>query len=290
MRILIALVISLLLTGCTAASMTMVTDSPPPAAALPVTEETEMLQYAVETGVWSDEAKTENGLSLASYTFELPVMTVIREDGTSVTEAQNEAEEQALAIAAAFNERFEKWAAAGEFDDLVKSAEEEFSWYQEEELEWYGGYTLSLDCTVYQTERLVSVSGTYCSYTGGAHPNTWLLGWNFDLEEGTFFGPELLADGTELQEAVSTEIIRQANIPQESGTVPAAGYWEDYEDIIANWSSYTVNFDESGMTVTFSPYELGCYAMGVQTFQLSYDWLKPHLSAHGQELLGLKSE
>ena len=99
-----------------------------------------------------------------------------------------------------------------------------------------------------------------------------------------------MADNTELQEAVSGEIIRQAKEPLEDGTVPAEWYWEDYEAIIANWASYTVNFDEEGMVVIFSPYELAPYAAGLQTFRLSYNWLEPHLSAHGRALLGLEAE
>ena len=37
-----------------------------------------------------------------------------------------------------------------------------------------------------------------------------------------------------------------------------AGYWEDYQDIAANWSSYAVSFNEEGVTVAFSPYEIAC--------------------------------
>ena len=67
---------------------------------------------------------------------------------------------------------------------------------------------------------MISVSGIYYSYTGGAHPNTWLLGWNYDLETGEFFSPEVLSEGTELQDAVTSEIIRQAQIPTEEGYIP----------------------------------------------------------------------
>ena len=289
MRTLIALLMTLLLTGCGASAMTMVTGSQPPAASAPEVETTEAIRFEVEKQLWSDEANAEDGTTLASYTFQLPVLTAVREDGTSISEARNKTEEQALAAAAAFNEKFGKWAAAEEFPEFVTSAEEDLALRREWDTQWMP-YELTLDCTVYQTDRIISVAGLYYSYTGGAHPNTWQLGWNFDLEEGIFFGPELLTDGTELQEAVSGEIIRQAQLPLEDGTVPAEGYWEDYEAIIANWTSYTVSFDEEGMVVIFSPYELAPYAAGPQTFRLSYEWLEPHLSAHGRVLLGLEAE
>ena len=287
MRTLIALLLTLLLTGCGAVSMTMVTGSLPPAASDP--EPSEMVRYTVELAAWSEEARAEDGILLASYTFQLPVLTVVGEDGTPITDARSKTEEQALAAAAAFNEKFGKWAAAEEFPEFVTSAEEDLALRREWDTQWMP-YELTLDCTVYQTDRIISVAGLYYSYTGGAHPNTWQLGWNFDLEGGTFFGPEMLTDGTELQEAVSGEIIRQAQLPLEDGTVPAEGYWEDYEAIIANWVSYTVSFDEEGMVVIFSPYELAPYAAGPQIFRLSYDWLEPHLSAHGRTLLELEAE
>lgn len=289
MRTLIALLMTLLLTGCGASAMTMVTGSQPPAASAPEVETTEAIRFEVEKQLWSDEANAEDGTTLASYTFQLPVLTAVREDGTPITEARSEPEEQALAAAAAFNEKFGKWAAAEEFPEFVTSAEEDLALRREWDTQWMP-YELTLDCTVYQTDRIISVAGLYYSYTGGAHPNTWQLGWNFDLEEGIFFGPELLTDGTELQEAVSGEIIRQAQLPLEDGTVPAEWYWEDYKAIIANWTSYTVSFDEEGMEVIFSPYELAPYAAGPQTFRLSYEWLEPHLSAHGRVLLGLEAE
>ena len=44
---------------------------------------------------------------------------------------------------------------------------------------------------------------------------------------------------------------------------------------------------KAGMTVTFSPYELGCYAAGTHAFTVSYAFLQPYLSEYGCRLLGL---
>ena len=68
---------------------------------------------------------------------------------------------------------------------------------------------------------------------------------------------------------------------------PGEMFWEDYEDIIADWSSYAVSFDEEGMTVAFSPYELAAYAAGAQEFVLTYEELAPHLNQRGRQMLGL---
>lgn len=282
-RFMLALALTVL-AGCGAASETLVEELPQEETEVSLAVE-QALFYQVTVEEWSEQSQTEDGFPLVSYVCYLPVLSVTREDGSLVEEAQTEAEEQALAVTAAFNGKFEKWAEAEEFDSLTRSAEEDLAFRREEGLDWYDGYVLELDCTVYQTERMLSVCGSYYSYTGGAHPNTWQLGWNFDLEDGVFFEAELLCDDAELQGAVVEEILRQAAVPQENGYVPLEMYWEDHEDIIANWSSYAVTFDEAGMRVVFSPYELAPYAAGPQEFLLTYDWLRPYLSEHGRNLL-----
>lgn len=288
MRTVLALMMTLLLTGCAAASMTMVENDPRPAEEALVETQEETVRYTVTLGEWSDEAQTEEGIPLAGYVFRLPVLTPVRKDGTVIETARNESEERALAVTAVFNEKFEKWAAAEDFAEMVESAEEDLSWREMEGIEWFGGYELDLSCTAYQTDHLVSVCGTYYANTGGAHPNTWFLGWNFDLEDGVFFEADVLSDNAELQNAVAAEIIRQAGAPAEDGYVPIEMYWEDHEAIIANWTSYAVTFDEAGMRVVFSPYELAPYAAGPQEFLLSYEWLGPHLGDHGRTLLDLE--
>lgn len=296
MKKLIALLLVLSLTGCgTAASMKDVAYSPPPP---PVVQETApppappqaaepVVHYQVETQVWSDAAAAEDGTPLVECSYDLPVMTPVREDGTAVVEARNSVEERALQVAAAFNAKFEDWTEAEDFTEVTTWAREHLASVREIGAEWYTPYTLEMDCTVYQTELMVSVSGLYYSYTGGAHPNTYHLAWNFDLDTATFFDPKLLGSGTDFQEVVAAELVRQANQPQED-YVPTEMYWEDYETIMADWPSYAVSFDETGMTVTFSPYELAPYAAGPQSFHLTNDWLEGHLSQQGRLLLGME--
>ena len=255
---------------------------------MPVQTAPAPLHFTVETGVWEDTAAAEDGTPLAEYTVTLPVLSVRREDGTVVETAETETEQKALETAAVFNEKFGKWAAAEEFGEIVEAAAEHLAQCREWKLEWVGPYTLDLDCTIYQTEQMVSVSGVYYSFTGGAHPNTYLLGWSFDLDTGEFFDAKALSDGTALQDHVTEELTRQARCrASEEDMVPEQMFWEDYESIIADWSSYAVSFDESGMTVAFSPYELAAYAAGAQEFTLTYEELAPHLNQRGQQVLGL---
>lgn len=291
MTTLIAMLMSLLLTACSAATMADVKSAAPPAD-LPPAEAAveEKISYTVELQTWEDTVYAKDGTRLVSSSFQIPVLTACREDGTAITEPETEKETQALEAAAVFNERFSVWTSSEELDRLSEGAAEDLAWRQEAGYEWLG-YALELSCNVYQTGQLVSVSGLYYSDTGGAHPNTYLMGWNFDLESGAFFEPELLSEGSALQETVGAELARQAQArAAESGLAPEDFFWSDYENILADWGSYAVSFDESGMRVAFSPYELAAYAAGAQEFHLSYDWLRPYLSQHGRELLGLETE
>ena len=251
----------------------------------------ENLDYRVDVEVYENTAAAEDGTELATCRFEYPVMTVCWPDGTPLEEAKTSAEERALTVAASFNDQFGPDTVEQEFQDMTTMAREDLAFQRESGLEWTSGYAMDLQCSVYQTEEMVSVSADYYSYTGGAHPNNVLLAWNFDLTTGQFFTAELLAtDGQAFSQAVQNELTSQCRkVAAENGIPSEEFFWSNYEEILAAWSSYAVSFDETGMTVAFSPYELAAYAAGAQIYHLSYEELMPYLSPHGMELLGLNA-
>lgn len=285
----ILLLICCLLTGCTAAPAAWEpAESTPPPAAEPAPEEP--CVCTVEMMDWEDSAVDGDGTSLATCRVHMPVLTARRADGTAIETAGTEAEARALAAAETFNAQFAAWTLDEEFQELADLAREERAWRQESGIDWGPAFFTEMTSETYQTDRLVSVAGDYYSYTGGAHPNTVLMAWNFDLETGAFFVPEQLAgDGEAFSKAVSEEIVRQiGETAAEYDLTAAEMFWENYEEISAGWSSYAVSFDETGMTVGFSPYELAAYAAGPQVFHLSYDLLAPHLGDYGRAVLGLE--
>lgn len=294
MTTLLALLLAMsMLAGCSSAPITDVKNAPAEIAAPALALEMELktLTYGVELQTVEDSALAEDGTELAHYRFQLPVLSAYRKDGSRVVQARSPAEEKALATTNTFNAQFADWTEGGDFNMLADAAAEERSWRILNGEEWPAAYELELTSKLYQTGELISIEAVYYSYAGGAHPNTCLLAWNFDLTTGQFFTPAILAaDSQEFLDTVQNEIIRQAGVPLEDGTIPASGYWEDYEEIAGDWSSYAVSFDESGMTVAFSPYEIACYAAGPQVFHLSYDFLLPHLGGHGREILALEQE
>lgn len=250
------------------------------------------LRYTVELESCADIVLDEDGTELVRYSFQVPELAVWRTDGARVEEPETPVEQAAMEKADAFNRQFKDWIGGEDVRDLTAAAKEERAWRTENGEAWPGAYVLELDCAVYQTGRLVSVTGEYYSYTNGAHPNTSLMAWNFDLDDGSFLTPEhLAAESQEFLETVQREIVRQCRaVAAENGTAAEELFWSDYEEIADDWSSYAVSFDGESMTVAFSPYELACYAAGPQIFTLSYDLLTPCLSDHGREVLGLPTE
>ncbi len=265
------------LSGCAGETLTNVKNAMPPrASAVTLTVEVESYENVIRDG---------DGTVLAECSYALPVMRVLTEDGEPLEKAISPEQEAALAAAETFNTRFAQWNEDPQA--LAEGAKEDREFWNEAGLE-FPPYTDEFHCTVYQTEHLVSVSGVYSTYTGGAHPNSLLMSWNFDLEAGEFFEPEILKAGGDIQDFVYGELVAQAReAAAEADTVPEDLYWEDYEDTLAEWSSYAVSFDEEGMTIGFSPYELACYAAGPQVFHIPYERLYPHLGEHSRELLGL---
>ena len=262
------------------------TETPPPPP-----EEPEVIRYTVSTTTQEETVRTDEGVVLLTSRYAFPVLGAHRSDGSVITDAETEEEMAALETASVFNETFLNWTDKEDFDgDLADIAAEDYAWRTQEGIEWVGNYAVDLSCTAYQTERMVSVSGLYYSFTGGAHGNSVYLSWNFDLENGAFFGPELLG-GTELQAAVTEELIRQCEArAEESGLTAGELLWQDYETILADWQSYAISFDQNGMTIIYSPYELAAYAAGAQSFAIPYDFLKPYLSIQGLHILGLAEE
>ena len=267
------------LVGCAGETLTNVKNALPDLPA-------EVIAFSVEMETYEETVRDEDGAALAECSYELPVLTVRLEDGSILETAATEKQERALAAAETFNDRFAQWKTNPR--TLAESAREDRAFRNESGLEPVA-YTDNLSCTVYQTETLVSVSGNYSTYTGGAHPNSILMSWNFDLDAGEFFEPEILDEGGDFREYVHLALVKQAReTASAAGITPKDFYWEDYEDTLAEWSSYAVSFDEAGMTVGFSPYELAAYAAGPQVFRLAYETLLPHLGQHGRALLGLE--
>ena len=274
----------LLLTACGAS--TPIPSGAEPAPLSPGPKD-QGVRYQSELEEVSGESR-EGDILLLSYRYEVPVLRAYGEDGAELPEA--ELPERAKSALTTFNENFSYWRDGQDAQEVESWAREDYASMKDILPIWTEGrgYSTEFTSELYETEGFVSVRGMYYSFTGGAHPNTMYAAWNFDLESGSFVEPGFLAaDAQAFQDAVAEEIIRQADAAAETeGVEPGQYYWEEYRDIAAKWADYAVNFDGEGMTVTFAPYEIACYAAGTQEFRLDRDFLGQYLSAEGLRLLG----
>lgn len=136
--------------------------------------------------------------------------------------------------------------------------------------------------------RLYSIRFTSSSYSGGAHPNSYTDSYLFDLDMGQYIDPAQVADDPVAFQAGAAKLLLEKAREQDEDV--RAGYYPEYADVISRWYDGTVLFDSEGMTVVFSPYELGPYAMGTVELKLSYEEIQDLLGPGGMARLGLAVE
>lgn len=247
----------------------------------------ENLTCEIETEPESGISRADDGSMIAAYTYKLPVMRLYRENGAPVNEetAENSRELDAVQIANTFNQAFRDWKEEADYPALEELAQQDYAQKQEDKQNWDYHYEQGLETDIYKASRFVSVSGRFYYYAGGAHPNTVFLGWNYDMEKGTFFYAGQLFQDTE---AVTEELLHLARErAAEWNMTPEDFFWEDYAETLNGWSekSAVVTFDQFNMTISFSPYVIASYAAGEQIFNIPITWLWQYLNPYGKHLL-----
>ena len=128
----------------------------------------------------------------------------------------------------------------------------------------------------------------YSSYSGGAHPNSWRLAVSFDLNNGQALQmTDLTDDADGMRAAVAESLLYQVKKSDAWTQIGEEGFFEDYQDTLQTWMDQCLIFEDSGITVAFSPYTIAPYAAGEQSFQVPYSLLKPYFNERGLRLLGL---
>ena len=218
----------------------------------------------------------EDGQKLMEYSYQFLRMSVTNADQLSP-------EDQALAETAVetFNERMERMLE--EAEDFGRSCGEGAKEAYGQGLFFYE-YSDETTSGGYLCGDIVSVWIESYSYLGGAHGNSGTTGCLFDLSLGRFVDPLQIADDPEAFRTGAAELLIAK---AEADAVNLPDYWSDYRDIISCWNDAAVIFDKTGMTVTYSPYELGPFALGTVELTLSYDALAPLLGEGGLRKLGV---
>lgn len=277
--ILVSLLVFLMLVACTqdAAPNQNAAAEETPAPPQEDNEEQEP-QYVFENTVCAeDQLLRESGEMAGYYSYCLPLMTIGNE-----AELSEEDRTAALRNAETFNDRMrEILAEAVRYGKEMLEGQKNL--VEDENVHFI--VCDELNSTVCRSGQIVSVISQCYFYGGGAHPNSYTATYTFDLSAGQFIDPAQIADDPESFRTAAAELLIEH--AESLGEEYTEGFWADYRDIISRWNETAVIFDEDGMTVIFSAYELGPYAMGPVELTLTYAELADLIGEGGRAHLGV---
>lgn len=126
----------------------------------------------------------------------------------------------------------------------------------------------------YNSKDFVSIVLKHYQFTGGAHGNYFAVGYNINLSDGSFLSlADIVQPGKldllayECEEAILEKY--QAN------SLFEAGLFENEIVISEDQDFYII---PGALVLQFDPYEIGPYAMGEITAEISFDKIKDILS------------
>lgn len=187
------------------------------------------------------------------------------------------------------NEKFDfindsiKVQLIGDYNSMDDAADEFFDEYEEVTIDmgeddfnppWSQELTVGVD---FNQKGLFTVSYGYYGYYGGAHGMPGFSSVNYDLEtkkELALYDLLNAKDSTALL-PLGEKYFRIDNDIEGNTSLEDAGYfWED----TGFYFSEIFTLTEDGLMFTYSPYEIGPYAIGMPGFTIPYDDLKPYFT------------
>ncbi|MBR3561308.1 MAG: DUF3298 domain-containing protein [Oscillospiraceae bacterium] len=228
--------------------------------------------YTTEARTAETEITAEDGTVVGSTNYTLNYLTT---DGG----------EEMQAVCKTFNDAMDAFAAEmyTEDSEFAVHSREVYEWQTSENIEFTPCYEEFSVTDTLMSDTMLSVVGAGSSYTGGAHPNNYMMAWNYDLQNGRFFTlNDLTDDPAALRAAIAEEIFAQIAAENDSEM-----YNEDYADTLRAAEDFNVYFTPDGaMTVWFDEYVIAPHAAGIPAFDVAMSVIDPYLNAAGAALLG----
>ena len=126
----------------------------------------------------------------------------------------------------------------------------------------------------YDTMRIdpgvLSLMGSYASYSGTPHPEKNYLSVNYNLLNGNVLTLEDILTDDASTDTLCSYIIQELNRQKDERFL-----YEDFEDTVKEQfgSNTAWFFSQTGLCFYFSPYEIAPYASGLITVEIPYDML-----------------
>lgn len=123
---------------------------------------------------------------------------------------------------------------------------------------------------VYQSNDLLSFSFENYSFTGGAHPNTFIMYYNYSFQTNKLLRLEDIVSDTIALTRVAESIFRTQYQVAEGQDLADKGFWFD------DGFRLNQNFAWTGNHIIFryNPYEIGPYAMGSHEIRIPVEAVK----------------
>lgn len=254
--------------------------APPAQASLTLEPEDVRPVYQLEPVSVTQSACSEDkrAQELASCDYQLLALSVANLEALPPAEA-----EAAERVAEAFNDRMTGMMEELEADGRTVSRDAKNAY---KDGYWLEAYYDEVSASGTVMGEVVSVRIDRSSYTGGAHPNSYASACLFDLTAGQFIlDPSQLADDpAAFLTGAAGMLVEKAGAIRKNRDA----YWQDYAEIISRWNEGTVLFDEEGMLVVYSTYELGPYSMGEVELRLDWEELAELMGPGGLARLGME--
>lgn len=161
------------------------------------------------------------------------------------------------------------------FKDLESIADHfirDYEAFAEEQNEEYrvGWFVEMKGEVLYQSEKVISVSLTNFSYTGGAHPNTYHTLLNFDLQhKRTLQLDDLITDQEGFKQLVESYFRKYHQLKSSTDLNEAGFFWDQSFFLPANFA-----FKKEGLYLYYNNYEAAAYAVGATELLIPWEKLE----------------
>lgn len=171
---------------------------------------------------------------------------------------------------------------AGSMDSIAAELIGEYETLLEESPEYAMPWEVSVAGKVLsQSDRWASVSVETYSYTGGAHPNTFLSLLNFDLSTGkTLTLADITANPSKLEALVQVKFREAREVLDDQSFDDAGYFWGQGFALPANFA-----LTAEGLYFYYNPYEAAAYALGPTEFTVPYSLLEGILKPEWLKIL-----
>lgn len=229
-----------------------------PTVPAPVEEEPSLVALTLDTYRENDEAK--DGAILFSFLYQDAVVSM--PDNADAAEKINQ-------------------FLADLHDAAATYAQEPRSWAQE-------NYTKGNDWTAhyYETtfqparldEKIISLFGTAVEFTGGMHPETTLISYNFNSKTGKQLSLGDILTTDDMAQALYLKVLDKleefaSSQSKSADLIFSEGYLDTVQEHfnLSHDSSESWYFTNKGICFYFSPYEIAPYAVGPIQVELSFE-------------------